>query len=281
MLTSIKNPLIKNIRKLHYSKHRKVQQRFLLEGTNLVEAACEVNYPLEVVCYTCYWQDKHPDLSEKIQQWAQRTEVVSPEIINVISTTKTPDGVIAIAAGSERSSIDPKGQRSIASIAPRFSSQPPDLATLQLGLILEQLQDPGNMGTIIRTAAAASVEGIWASEDSVEFDHPKVLRASVGAWFRLPMAVTSDLSSLVQQFPGQVVATVPTAEKTYWEVDFQQPTLILMGNEGAGLSPELANLADEQVTIPVATGVESLNVAIATSLILYEAKRQLTMMNTF
>jgi TrmH family RNA methyltransferase len=78
-----------------------------------------------------------------------------------------------------------------------------------------------------------------------------------------------------------VVATVPTAEKTYWEVDFQQPTLILMGNEGAGLSPELANLADEQVTIPVATGVESLNVAIATSLILYEAKRQLTMMNTF
>ncbi|PSO51106.1 MAG: rRNA methyltransferase [Cyanobacteria bacterium SW_9_44_58] len=259
MLTSIKNPLIKNIRKLHYSKHRKAQRLFLLEGTNLVEAAFQVNYPLEAVCYTSHWQNKHPDLSEKIQQWAQRTEVVSPEIIHAISTTKTPDGVIAIA--------------------PHFSWQFPDPSTIQLGLILEQLQDPGNMGTIIRTAAAAFVEGIWASEDSVEFDHPKVLRASVGAWFRLPMATTSDLSSLVQQFPGQVVATVPTAEKTYWEVDFQKPTLILMGNEGAGLSPELANLADEQVTIPVATGVESLNVAIATSLILYEAKRQIAMNN--
>jgi TrmH family RNA methyltransferase len=256
VLTSPQNPLIKQIRKLHYGKHRKAQSLFLLEGTNLLEAAYQWNYPLKVVCYTDDWQEKHPHLWEKIEQWAQRTEQVSQSILNAIATTKTPDGVIAIA--------------------PRSSPSRPHFSRVQLGLILEQLQDPGNMGTIIRTAAATAVEGIWANENSVEFDHPKVLRASVGAWFRVPMTVERDLSSIITQFPGQVVATLPTAAKTYWDIDFQQPTLILLGNEGAGLSSELASLADEKVQIPVAEGVESLNVAIAASLLLYEAWRQRT-----
>jgi TrmH family RNA methyltransferase len=254
VLTSTKNPLIKNIRKLHQSKYRKAQGLLLLEGTNLLEAACEANYLLETVCYTSYWQEKHPQLWEKLEQQAQRIELVSPEVLSAIALTKTPDGIIAIA--------------------PRLFQPTVDLASIQFGLMVEQLQDPGNMGTIIRTAAATGVDCFWASADSVEFDHPKVLRASVGAWFRVPMAVETEIQSLLEQFPGQVVATLPTAEKTYWEVDFQQPTLLLLGNEGAGLSSELAALADEWVKIPLQGGVESLNVAIAASLLLYEAKRQ-------
>ncbi|MFP4255180.1 MAG: TrmH family RNA methyltransferase [Halothece sp.] len=254
MLTSIKNPLIKQIRKLHTSKHRRAQNLFLLEGTNLLEAACELGYPLETVCYTSQWQSRNLDLLKQCEEYSQRMEIVSEEVLSAIATTVNPDGIVATA--------------------PRQSGKSPNLSTVQLGIILEQLQDPGNMGTIIRTAAATGVEGIWASENSVEWDHPKVLRASVGAWFRLPMTVTTDIASLIQEFPGQVVATLPTAKKTYWEVDFQQPTLILLGNEGAGLSPELASLATEQVKIPLGGGVESLNVAIAASLLLYEAKRQ-------
>jgi TrmH family RNA methyltransferase len=254
VLTSTKNPLIKNIRKLHQSKYRKVQGLLLLEGTNLLEAACNVNYPLETVCFTAPWQEKYPQLWEKLEQQAQRMELVSPEVLSAIALTKTPDGILAVA--------------------PRSLPPPVDLASIQLGIMVEQLQDPGNMGTIIRTAAATGVDCLWASADSVEFDHPKVLRASVGAWFRVPMAVATDIQSLLEQFPGQVVATVPTAEKTYWEVDFQQPTLILLGNEGAGLSSNLTALADEWVKIPLEGGVESLNVAIAASLLLYEAKRK-------
>ena len=254
MLTSLKNPLIKRIRKLHQSKYRKAEDVLVLEGTNLLETACEVDYPLEVVCYTAQWQEKHPTLWEKIQKQAQRIELVSPEVLSAIAQTKSPDGISAIA--------------------PRKSLNSVDLSTVQLGLLVQQLQDPGNMGTIIRTAAATGVDYLGATADSVEFDHPKVLRASVGAWFRIPMAVESDVKSLLKQFSGQVVATLPTAEKTYWELDFQQPTLILFGNEGAGLSSELADLADEFVQIPLAGGVESLNVAIAASLMLYEAKRQ-------
>jgi len=254
VLTSLKNPLIKNIRKLHDTKHRKRQNCFLLEGTHLVEAACQYQFPLEAVCYTSQWQQKHPDLLNQCETLAQRVELVSQQVLSAIATTVSPDGVIAVA--------------------PRQWQRSRSVKHLQLGLLLEQLQDPGNMGTIIRTAVATGVEGLWASNNSVEWDHPKVLRASAGAWFRVPMAIETDLPSLLQQFSGQVVATLPTAEKTYWEVDFQQPTLLVLGNEGAGLSTQLATLADEVVQIPLEEGVESLNVAIAASLLLYEAKRQ-------
>lgn len=254
MLTSIKNPLIKKIRKLHQSKYRKAEGLLLLEGTNLLTAACAVHYPLDVVCCTSHWQDQHPQLWDHLQEQAQRLELVSPEVLSAIALTKTPDGIIAIA--------------------PRKSSPHIELSHIQLGLLVEQLQDPGNMGTIIRTAAATAVDCLWATPNSVEFDHPKVLRASVGAWFQGVRAVAIDPPALIAQFPGQVVATLPTAEKLYWDVDFCQPTLILLGNEGAGLSPELTAFADECVQIPLAEGVESLNAAIAASLLLYEAKRQ-------
>ena len=146
-----------------------------------------------------------------------------------------------------------------------------------ISLALETLQDPGNLGTIIRTAAAAGASGLWLSEDCVDLDNPKVLRASAGQWFRLPMAVSTDLTATVREYQQagmQVVATLPTATMTYWEVDWQRPTLIVLGNEGAGLSAEVAGLTDLQVRIPLSSGVESLNVAIAAALLLYEAKRQ-------
>ena len=140
--------------------------------------------------------------------------------------------------------------------------------------MIERLQDPGNLGTIIRTSVAAGVDGLWLSPDSVDLDHPKVMRASAGEWFRLPTAV-AHLPPLIEHYQQvQIVATLPQAEITYWELDWTQPTLILLGNEGAGLSEELVALADRQVKIPLGAGVESLNVAIAAALMLFEAQRQ-------
>jgi TrmH family RNA methyltransferase len=139
------------------------------------------------------------------------------------------------------------------------------------------VQDPGNLGTIIRTAAAAGAERLWLSRDSVDLDNPKVLRASAGQWFRLPMAVTLDLTDVVCQCQAQgiqVVATIPDATLSYWDIDLRRPTLILLGNEAAGLRADLERRADQQVKIPLAPEVESLNVAIAAALMLYEAQRQ-------
>jgi TrmH family RNA methyltransferase len=257
MLTSTQNPLVKQIRKLHSAKERREQKLFLLEGTHLLEEACAVDYPLVTVCCTQQWQESNQQLWVDACNLCDRAEVVSPEVMKAIATTVNPDGVVATA--------------------PRRTSQLPKFPLTRIGLALETLQDPGNLGTIIRTAAAAGAEGLWLSGDSVDLDNPKVLRASVGQWFRLPMAVSSDLKALVKECKDagmQVVATTPQAQVTYWDVELSRPTLILLGNEGAGLSPDLVALADVEVQIPLSPGVESLNVAIATALILYEAKRQ-------
>lgn len=255
MLTSLQNPLVKQIRKLHQAKHRRSQQRFLLEGTHLLQEALAAAWPLETVCYTPSWEQRYPELLRQVQAQAARSEQVAPEVLQAMATTVHPDGVVVVA----------------------LSRQPQPLTCQNLGLVLETLQDPGNLGTIIRTAAAARAEGLLLSADSADLENPKVLRASAGQWFRLPMAVCSDLVGQVQDYQEQgfqIVATLPTATRTYWELDLKRPTLILLGNEGAGLSPSLAVLADHQVTIPLAAGVESLNVAIAAALLLYEVQRQ-------
>lgn len=255
MLTSLQNPLVKQLRKLHRAKERREQQLFLLEGTHLVEEACAVGLPLITVCCTQAWQAQNSRLWQQLQNRSQRIEIVSPEVVKAIATTVEPDGIVATAE--------------------RLYSQP--LALKSFGLALETIQDPGNLGTMIRTAAAAGVEGLLLSADSVDLDSPKVLRASAGQWFRLPMSVSSSLKTDIldaKKQGMQIIATVPTATQTYWDVDFKKPSLILMGNEGAGLSPQLNELADAHVTIPLSPGVESLNVAIAAALMLYEAKRQ-------
>jgi RNA methyltransferase, TrmH family len=257
MITSLQNSLVKQVRKLHSAKERHQQELFLLEGTHLLEEALIAAYPLSVVCCTPQWQESHPQLWEQISNSDDyRVELVSDDVIKGMATTVQPDGVIAIAQRNNISKNIP------------FSG---------LLLALETVQDPGNLGTMIRTATAAGVSGLYVSSGSVDLDNPKVLRASAGQWFKLPMAMGGDLVETVKLAKNagmQVVATLPTAKMTYWDVDWSLPSLILLGNEGAGLSSELAAMADLKVMIPLGGNVESLNVAIACALMLYEAKRQ-------
>lgn len=257
MLTSLQNNLVKQIRKLHSTKERHKQDLFLLEGTHLVEEAFAVDYPLEAFCCTQEWQAKHFQLWEKISQKCDRAEIVSEEVLNAIATTVQPDGVVATA------------KRGINSQQVPFSG---------LVLALETIQDPGNLGTMIRAAAAAGASGLIVSDNCVDLDSPKVLRASAGQWFRLPMAISEDIKNtvtLAKNADMQIVATLANATVTYWDVDWCKPSLVLLGNEGAGLSADLAAMADVVVNIPLNPGVESLNVAIASALILYEARRQM------
>ncbi len=258
MLTSLQNPFVKQLRKLHKAKERRSQELLLLEGTNLIGAACDRDCTLSALCATPDWQEKHPQLWQRAARLAQRAELVSAEVVAAIATTVNPDGVVAVMARG-------------------LWPQVPSLEKLSLGVAVERLQDPGNLGTLIRTAAATQVRGVWLSAGSVEPDNPKVLRASAGAWFGTPLAVVPDLGRIVRDFQGrggQVVAALGGARTSFWDADLRRPTLILLGNEAAGLSEELAATADRQVSIPVAPGVESLNVAIASALLLYEVRRQ-------
>ncbi|HEY9666345.1 MAG TPA: RNA methyltransferase, partial [Coleofasciculaceae cyanobacterium] len=223
---------------------------------------CAVDYPLVTCCCTPEWQERHQQLWQDAVSRSQRAELVSVDVLKAIATTVQPDGVVATA------------KRRVADDS-LLSSDHPILSGV--GLALETVQDPGNLGTMIRTSAAAGAERLWLTTDSVDLDNPKVLRASAGQWFRMPVTVTANLQDVVRQCQErgiQVVATIPDATLSYWDIDLASPTLILLGNEAAGLNPTLASLADRQVQIPLKPGVESLNVAIAAALILYEAQRQ-------
>ena len=255
MLTSLQNPLVKQLRKLQRAKERQEQDCFFIEGTHLVEAALSASHPLLTVCYTSAWQQRYGDLWQQLKGVAQRVEEVSPDVLRAIATTVEPDGVVA-------------------TLPRRVISQP---NFTDLGLVLSTIQDPGNVGTMIRTVAAVGADGLLLSADSVDPEHPKVLRASAGQWFHTPIGVSHDLSADLRRYQHQgfqIVATLPTASLTYWQADLRRPSLIVLGNEGSGLSDSLAGVADCQVMIPQDPGVESLNVAIVAALLLYEAKRQ-------
>ncbi|ASC73795.1 putative tRNA/rRNA methyltransferase [Halomicronema hongdechloris C2206] len=262
MLTSVKNPLVKLMRQLHQAKGRRQQQQFLLEGTHLLEEALAVQHPLTVVCSTPTWQTRYPELWQKIQAQTPRAETVSPEVLQAMATTVHPDGVVAMAVRHPSGNSHPDTDQAF---------------SLTLGVAVETLQDPGNLGTMIRTAAAVAADGLWLSANSVDSDHPKVLRASAGQWFRLPLYSCADLTQQVNQWRRaglQIIATQSQASTLYWELDLRQPTIILLGNEGAGLSPELVEAATAQACIPLAPSVESLNVAVTAALMLYEVRRQ-------
>lgn len=260
MLTSVQNPTVKQLRKLQQPKERRKQGVMLLEGTHLVEAACTASYPLQMLCYTEDWQQQYPEICQQALAQCEQAALVSAVVLKAIASTVSPDGVVATAPAR--------------TVWQEAAMQPS--AAISLGVMLETLQDPGNLGTIIRTAAAAGIDGLWLSDDSVDLSHPKVLRASAGQWFRLPMATVNvvEKAQQLQQQGVQVVATAATAALDYWQLDLLKPTVFVMGNEGAGLSADLMDCTSTAVKIPVAAGVESLNVAVSTALLLYEARRQ-------
>lgn len=255
MITSTQNPLVKLFKKLQTSKHRREMGVLFLEGENLLDEAVQAGRSFEVVCFTERWADRNPDLLEQISRCSDRFELVTDEVLKAMALTVNPEGIVASC--------------------PKLSVG--EIPIDSFGLVLDRIQDPGNVGTMIRTAAAAGVEGLWVSHDSADLENPKVMRSSAGQWFRLPMRMVPNLPERLQaaQAAGmQIVTTLPRAEKTLWEVDLTVPTLVVLGNEGAGLSPDIEALSTLPIRIPVMNGVESLNVAIAASIVMYEVQRQ-------
>jgi TrmH family RNA methyltransferase len=271
-LTSVRNPLVKQFRELGKgNRQRREQGLFLLEGTHGLIEALAMNYPVEIVCFTAHWGAQHIDLVAQINQVASRWQVVSPEILAAMATTQNPDGVVAALTYPN---LDAKAElsRGITESLPSPLSPIP-----YLGLALESIQDPGNMGTLVRSAVAVGTKQILLSADCVDITNPKVLRATVGQWFRCDFTVTNNFKETLQNYQSQgikILATAMTAPHNYWEWDFRLPTMIVMGNEGNGLSEEVLALADGVVFVPLASGVESLNVGVCGSLLLYEGLRQ-------
>lgn len=187
-------------------------------------------------------------------QRAPKIFQVPRELMEHMSDTKNSQGILAVVRQK------------------KYTELPGDFF-----LILDTLQDPGNMGTIFRTAEAAGVDGILMNRDCVDVYSPKVVRATMGAMFRMPFIVSDDLSAEIRRMKSegvQVYAAHLRGTKNHWDFDYRQPTAFMIGNEGNGLQDALADLADSYLRIPMMGHTESLNAGVAASVLMYETLRQ-------
>ena len=266
-ITSAANPRVKRLTSLRKkAKLRREEQVFLLEGerlfTDTPPALLEEVYVTEAF------------LEERLGGKApSNCTILTPEIMQKVSDTETPQGVLCVAKMPRYGREDLLGP---APSAEKAGSS--DGAEKPLLLILENIQDPGNLGTMIRTAEAAGVTGVLMSRDTVDLFNPKTVRATMSAIFRVPFMYTDDLISemhwLRESCGMKIYAAHLEASRPYDEADCTGPCAFLIGNEGNGLSVEAAEAATGKVHIPMKGQIESLNAAMAAGILLFEASRQ-------
>lgn len=246
------NPGYKQLKKLSESaRERRKAGLALLEGVHLVEAAKAAGIALHQLA-VAEGALRHPEVAALISAGSVSATVVMPDgLFSELSTLETPVGILATIPLPE-------------SAAP---------LSADFALLLEDLQDPGNLGTILRSAAAAGVQAVWLSTGCCDAWSPKVLRAGMGAHFKLAILERADLQAVARDFQGQVLATCMDGDSLY-QCDLRGPLALMVGNEGAGLSADLIAAASRRVTIPMPGGMESLNAAVATAVCLFERVRQ-------
>ncbi len=244
-IASRQNPRFKALKKLaESSRERRQAGRTLLDGEHLIEAWRQEGRGVE--CWV-----RAESSSYAIPPGAE-TLTLPDALFAELSPVKTPTGILA----------------QVAIPAPMPPEHP------ALCLFVEDVQDPGNLGTLLRSAAAAGCEVAYLSAGCADPWAPKTLRAGMGAQFVLAMCERQDLSARVAAFQGITVAATLDGETSLYDLDLKGPTGFLVGNEGAGLSPTLAALASHRARIPMPGRVESLNAAAAVAICLFERVRQ-------
>ncbi len=253
---------IKFARCLKKRKYRELYNKFLIEGVNFVEDALINNAPLDfvMVAENNQYCQKCKEIMEQARLQQLPLFFVKNDLLAKISDTETPQGVVAVCT------------------MPSWNEEQVIREGEGILVALDGLQDPGNLGTIIRSSAGVGVRGVFLGEGTVDLYNPKVLRATMGAVFRVSVFQQVELITLIRKVKEAGFVTIaadPRADRKYYHWDFRKGGhLILIGNESRGIRAELLDLVDLRVRIPLTEGVESLNAAVAASLILYEIFRQ-------
>lgn len=257
MITSRKNDKVRYVRALQSRRRvRQRERRFVFEGIRLVEETIRAGIPPAFVFCTASVEadERGGRLLASLRAMNVPCYTVSEPVMAVCSDTETPQGILAVLPIPD---------------LPR-----PEHPTLTL--ILDRVRDPGNLGAILRTALAAGVDQVLLAPGTVDASNPKVVRAAAGAHLRLPVAALK-WEAIAEAVTGcDVWVAAAGGETVYTAVDWTQPVALIVGGEAAGAGERARALAQGQVSIPMAAGVESLNAAIATAVLLFEAMRRRT-----
>ncbi len=268
MITSTANARIRElVRMKKNSKERSAKDSFLVEGPKMFS-----EIPPELLREVYVSESYRASMSDgkRGQNRSENTgkrsgaetsfEVVSDSVFQYLSDTKNPQGILAVVKQLHYKVEDLAGES-------------------PLIIVLENVQDPGNLGTILRTAEAAGVTGILLSEGCADIYNPKVTRSTMGSIFRVPFVYTGDLPGALaqlQKWGVKLFAAHLQGSEDLYSQDFGGPSAFLIGNESRGLTPQTAALADKAVRIAMSGQVESLNAAVASAVMMFEAKRQRT-----
>lgn len=259
MITSTSNQKVRQVVQWqNKAKERRKTGIFLAEGLKMLEEAPE-DWILETyVSENCLEKAKENSyIWKKLLQ--KRYEIVSDEVFRKMSDTQTPQGILTVLKRPEYRLNELLKQKN-----PLFA-------------VLEDLQDPGNLGTIMRTGEGAGITGVIMSDKTVDIFNPKVIRATMGSIYRVPFVYVENVMETLKdmrKYDIQTYAAHLKGERYYDSFSFREGTAFLIGNEGNGLKKETADAADHYLKIPMEGQVESLNAAVSAALLMYEAHRQ-------
>lgn len=255
MITSKANQRIKEFRKLQQARGRKKAGQYLIEGHHLIEEAILHQAPIQYLLWTSSYQEAHPNWVQSFMALQCELLMVSDEVMASLSLTPSNQGVLAVIQQD-----------------PQVSPLPPLKG--QYFLLCDAIQDPGNLGTMIRTADAAGFDGVLLSHDCVDPYNDKLIRASQGSIWHLPIIQGSnqELLSLTKQAQLPLFVTALHQEASPYHQWVQQAGVIVMGNEGQGVSQFWLKQADHHLYIPMAGHAESLNVAVAAGILMFAWK---------
>ena len=254
MITSSSNPQMKNIVQLNKkAKARREQGLYVVEVYKMYLEAPEEQ--IEKIYGASHFLEKHPEIRQKHPD----LEEVDDRVFAAVSDTQTPQGILCLM------------RRPRWDIKRMLEKENPFL------MVLEDLQDPGNVGTIFRTAEGAGVDGIILTKNCVDIYNPKTIRSTMGSIYRVPFFYTDKIEEVLGELMVHDVRTFAAhlnGERDYDREDYKRGTAFFIGNEGNGLTDDLANMADRLVKIPMCGQLESLNAAMAAGILMYEAARQ-------
>lgn len=257
VITSKDNEIIKNIRKLKEKKYRDIANEYIVEGIKLIEESIEedANIKTIVVCEECI---KDNCIDQKLLYKIAKYDCiyVSEKVFSLLTDVVNPQGMLAVIE--------------------KTSSEDKIKYDEDIIVVLDGIQDPGNLGTILRTVNSVGLTQIILSKTSVDAYNPKVVRSTMGAIFRVNIIEAEDLTSTLKNMKKhkyKIVATSLSGQESIYEMDYKK-TVIVIGNESKGVSREILEIADTKTKIPMLGKTESLNASIATGVILYEYVRR-------